>query len=975
MHEPGLYPDYVPRPAEEKQIQTELARVREDGESRAVLLYGPGGVGKTQMLRALGARGRDGVAVWLAPIDMDDSEYWLLSNLERRTVEQLDPDGGHFAEYLRYLSELPRLEHDDIAYETVVSHLARIKRVFVECYTSFVRATGTVVVIPLDTVEAIRGMDLLVTVTQWMKSLPNTLFLLSGRPPHGGEEALDAIAEQLSDPHQHIPVTSLRLGPFGMVESLAYLETSAIAGALTAEEKSKFAHLAQGHPLWLAITLDYLQDRGMPEEAAASLAEIAADLPLPGEPTPAGRLLHEAFKRRLVTPYRDSDFWHEATKRLAVIRKNVSLPIWLELMADRPMPAELASWQDAWFLLLDIPWIRPRANRHYVTLHDAFADELAQRIIPVHDSDQRWRRDLWERAVRIYGVRADEQARVYRERRASLNDRLRAKVEDDTSAAPDATFILEVEHLSQDKRELDQLRTAHLYYQVLLDPEPGCREFLQSVEQARRDNDVLFQSLVTMEMQRFLPGADRTPAVTEAVAEAVDSFHRWLIGTSPSVYVDIGIAIAAYLVTTESWQPAAVVLEGLPVRHSPPLSRYQVHILRGNVYMRLPGRVAEGLTEFELSLAETDFLPEEDRPKRRAEAEKELGFYYRNVGRWDRADAAYGRAHQLIWEKVRKRSPAEDQGEMASIRINWAYVKGLSGSRHEGHQLVESAIKIRQRFQQRSGEGIGWSVHGELHRFDGEFDQAWRCYRTAERLFHSLRSWHWLGQIYQQQAVCLHQAMRRGVEVEGVPHPAEQAKKRIGLALDICRDQAIRSYPSALNRAGRIYGSTDRDRGLRYLHEGITQARALSDGWFLFANMVEYAELSYEAWQLTGRDHYRAQTGVHADEIAQVSADYTFPSLAGRWRLVQGHVLVRQSLEAGDPDRLPDALLHYTEGFQRIAEGYQRSHGVTAIPDQFAKFRELFVRLPENVQEQWEESLRQSWGGSVELLARLEELY
>ena len=33
-----------------------------------------------------------------------------------------------------------------------------------------------------DTVEAMRGIYLLYTLTQWMKSLPGTLFILSGRP-------------------------------------------------------------------------------------------------------------------------------------------------------------------------------------------------------------------------------------------------------------------------------------------------------------------------------------------------------------------------------------------------------------------------------------------------------------------------------------------------------------------------------------------------------------------------------------------------------------------------------------------------------------------------------------------------------------------------------------------------------------------------------------------------------------------------
>ena len=65
------------------------------------------------------------------------------------------------------------------------------------------------VVIILDTVEAIRGIYLLVTLTQWMKPLTATLFILSGRPQTEKDKE-DWIAEELQDPHRPLPVTELR---------------------------------------------------------------------------------------------------------------------------------------------------------------------------------------------------------------------------------------------------------------------------------------------------------------------------------------------------------------------------------------------------------------------------------------------------------------------------------------------------------------------------------------------------------------------------------------------------------------------------------------------------------------------------------------------------------------------------------------------------------------------------------------------
>ena len=113
----------------------------------------------------------------------------------------------------------------------------------------------------------------------------------------------------------------------------------------------------------------------------ASLDEIKNDLPYQGDATVAGRERAESFKGHLMAPYQDGAFWHEAIKRLAVVRESVSQPIWQQLMADRRWPADVADPIRPGPELRAIEWIRPRANTRYVTLHDAVAEELAQRVI------------------------------------------------------------------------------------------------------------------------------------------------------------------------------------------------------------------------------------------------------------------------------------------------------------------------------------------------------------------------------------------------------------------------------------------------------------------------------------------------------------------------------------------------------------------------------------------------------------------
>jgi tetratricopeptide (TPR) repeat protein/energy-coupling factor transporter ATP-binding protein EcfA2 len=982
VNEDTLFPGYIHRD-EERLILQEAEQVKADGQSRAVLLYGPGGSGKTTLVREL-ARSHTSTeqTVWLNAIDVDNPEYWLLSNLEQYVARQLDQDRQFFGPYFRYLSR-PSAYAQPQPGAGVISRLGRVKRIFQECYSNFVKSTGKTVVVTLDTVETIRGMYLLLTLTQWMKALPATLFILSGRPQPDEDAASDPIRYELEDPHLGMPVSSVWLGRFSEDASLAYLSGSSVRRDITAEERTKLALLAQGQPLWLAFTVSYLNEIGMPEEANVPLAEIRAVLPFDGEPPPQGQLLHEAFKRRLVAPYRDVDFWHEAIKRLAVARESANQEIWQQLMADKRLPPEVDSWQEAWQRLLRTPWIRPRANSRYVTLHDAVAEELGKRIIPVHDQDVRWRQELWKRAAAIYAhaTRGPEQelAAEQAELDRQLRDLDQVPGRDDEarrSAAAEGDFVARAAALEVRKRDLDQLKAAGLIYQMLYDFEAGCEQYLDWLEEAKRDRDVPFADLLTLEMQRLLPGKFRYP-LGDVIGDVVADFHGWL-AARPRLHREIGLSTADYLIDRELPAAAKELLESLPDTDIEFAHSHRLSILLGNACMRIAGQARHGLAHFRRALAEASELRTPECYKYIAEAQNELGFFYRHQGMWRDADGAYREALSAIADSLAAGASDEVLDEMASIQTNWAYVKGLEGFYRAGANLVESAIAVRRRLGNLQGEATSQSVRGEVYRYERRFGLAWRAYERAEEIFQEQHNWPWLGIIYQEQAICLSQAAQDDVVLTGERDQLAQAKRLIILALDICHDFE-RGYPSALNRAGRIFGEEDHDRGLEYLRLGIDVAKELSDGWFWFANLIEYAELSYAAWLKTGNPAYRDGIGGCASGVRQAAADYRYPDLRGRWLVVQGNLQVRTWQADHEMRRLDEALDLYTRGFALIAEGYMGSSGAAAIPGQFEAFRGLLHELPSDIHLQWLQHLRQEWGAlpasSELLLARIAELY
>jgi tetratricopeptide (TPR) repeat protein len=973
-------PRYIPR-AEEGKIDEVLSQVRADGGSRAVLLHGHGGIGKTSIVRHMAEGSPDAATDWVRPIDSDDPEVWLLSNLERRIVRQIDPGGRHFGPYLEHLSRLDSYPPWGPSHEAVAAYLGRIKKVFVTCYLDYIEREHKTVVIVFDTVETIRGTTLLLTLTQWMKELRRgTLFVLSGRAVAeagaGEAEAEDPIAAELSTQYQGIPVTAIEVREFSLDGTRAFIDTSPVARGLRGDERDKLVLLSRGHPLWLAIMENYLAEQGVPEEASTSTLRFLEDnVPFDGRMTDDGQEKHDQFVRRLLSPYRDSDFWREAVKRLAIVRQPVARAVWERLMSDLELPSSVPDLDQAWTRLLDLPWMRPRGDRRYVTVHDALAEELSQRLFPLHDQDQRWRHRIWASARGIYDDLAAALERELSEETERLDAELRTTLEVPGHAGTlRAEMIDGTSTLSTRLHELDLYRAAGVYYHFLTDFADGCEQLLARYERAGKDNDTYFQNLIVLYLQRFLPGGTPVGAFNDVVRLKLEEFRAWL-AEQPERYITLALLVARHLIETSQADTALRLLDNLP-DPADHLQRHRINLLSGNACLRIPSRVREGREYFDNALAQAKELTTPDSAKLIAEAHKELGFYYRNTGQWWEADRSYSRARDALSTDDPVRKTDRDREEIASIQTNWAYVKGLNGSHLEASELAESAISIRRRLGDPATEGLSWSVRGEVYRYARRFEMAWSAYEEAERLLGRRHAGR-LGFVRQQQAICLYQALQDGIRL--TDDPRGDATALITMALGICQMYSIRAYPSALNRAGRIFAESDPDLAMEYLREGISEAKKLSDGWFWYANLIEFAELSYSQWEITRSEHYRQGILALSGEIEQVSNFFMFPDLSGRWRLIMGQLAVADYEQSGDEAKLAEALEHYKDGFASIAVRNVGSSGAAAIPAQFAGFKLIFSGLPDPVKADWLRELHVHWSrdgaGSTLLLARLEELY
>jgi len=542
---------YVARIAE-NSVLDQVDNVRFSRISRALLLYGAGGVGKTQLLRALARRqdGAEGVR-WVQPLDVDDSEYWVLENLQRQVAEALDPQHEFFGEFTDYLNRVTA-KSGKFGWDAVAGHYGRVREVFARCYQRFVADTGATVVIPLDTVEVVRDTYFVTHLSHWMRALPATLFVLSGRPANGHG---DAIRDKLSG--SGLGIVTETVGGFTDAEARRFLQVSGIGADLPEDVTSALVALSEAHPLWLELAVDYLREFDLPPELA--------------EPGPPDEGLRDRFRRRMVAPFRSTDFWSEAIKRLAVVRHSVSEEIWRALMADRDLPPGFhGDWDLAWDTLRTQPWVRPRANGQDVTLHDALAEELARRLIPLHDQDETWRTRLWRTAAAAFG----EAAATYPDVIAAMDALL---VDDAPEENP--TALKQLALLGTHKRRLDQLRAARLHYLLLSDIDLGTTEFAAQFETAVARNDLHFMQLAHHELDRFLPPRAATRPAFDAIGVVVDRCRGWL-SDRPLRVLTLGLDIARFLVQDAQPSPAITLLNSLPDSSDPVLA-YRLAQARG----------------------------------------------------------------------------------------------------------------------------------------------------------------------------------------------------------------------------------------------------------------------------------------------------------------------------------------------------------------------------------------------------------
>jgi tetratricopeptide (TPR) repeat protein len=912
--------------------------------SQVLLIEGPGGIGKSLLIqrtaRELSDKHPD--ICYVGPLDMDDTDYRVVANTGWKIAHTLGED--RFATYISTSRNYQRKELEKVDRQTVLMQMNASTEYFIEDYKHFAKEHR--VVIFIDTTEAVRGTYVWTYFTRVMAALPNTLFVLAGRPDlslqQEGEDAssMDSSLELF----RRMPligengVERIKLVGWSKKEARDYIKRTELGKSLPEPYVENLLYLSRCQPLHIDLAIERLQIGKIPlleqdvkkvvaltplyqAELSGRLQEQSeeqsSDVPFE-QLNEEGQELCKDFERYLLLHYAAPDILAEVIRRMAHMRRRLNHEMYEQIMAFEPAIQGFPAWDE----LLQRPWIRHRAGK-YVTLHDIVSELVRRHIWPIRDPSGIHRRRLSEQAVRIY----DRQIETYQADLDGLNKKFEATIIDQTNrqdnVLPELTDTL-IKILEVDRR-IWVLEAERLYYQLDADLTKGYESFRDKFNHADKESHMAVQEMLLNEIQGFL--------------------KQFPVGSAE--YYNIKRCEAQIAIDDGDPEKAEQILQELLDHYQTPEEQYELLKLKGNANMRTTNRIGEALDIFEKVLRLTS--EHNELKDQQGEALMEVGWARRQLGQLKEADSYYTRARAQI--------PLHNLNLIAQTENGLAYIKALVGKYAAAETFIQSALAFRRRQGKRESIGISLSVQGEVYRYQGKFSKAYEAYQEALTIFTETQNSAWLGQVQQQMAIALLQ--------EDPKKNLKEARRYIESALYLCREYNARAYPAALNRAGRIYWvSNELEQALQAFDDGIQVAKAIRDNWFLAATCIERAELVYQLWKDTNKREYQASIFRDRDTIEKMeqSGEYHFYELFGRWHLIQGHVAWREGILSRQTECWQRALAEYKKGFPLIAEGFLGSHGIRALPQEGEKLKSNMLEMPRSIALSWCEEFNQAWG-------------
>jgi len=686
------FPFFVDRQEELGVIQKAVSVV---GKPRAVLVDGPGGIGKTRLLQKVQEDYGSAPSLVVSEVlDLYEPELRIPARWDHRVAGQIKEGTGAFASFWVEYRDSLELESRGVSAETLARARDRVGEAFTEGFNRV--AAEKRIVLLLDTLEEAQNVGILWPhLLGLMGRLNNTVWIVAGRR-----------CEQVrSDVERRLGAQNVHWLPLQAFDQEAtdvyfdeYFKTPSIV-SLDPEMREKIRLLTGGRPILIALAIAWLENElPLPEIEARSVDEL--------------RTMNEETLRRLQVEVKQA-----LVKRLLAFANTVDRTVLNMAWVERRFDADILDYlmdiseSDVLEELASLPFVKIRPGKNYV-LHDEMRDMTVEYAWPSVDPDGTLRK-------RIDRMMVDYYVRKTGELDARINELRR--VQEGARKAGDTQAELQVfEKLSDGNRQRDVLEAERLFYTLRADLEQGIERFIETYDRATADYEISFRAVLWEELQRF-----------EARFGETRDFGIGIRGAKH--LLDVGSAAAAKKKGTEILERFARTGD----------ERVETLVHLGNCALRLGQPI--GARDFYLQA--WDICDGQGLQGWLAVVENGLGLAYRSSGDWDEAAKRYQESVRACEEFD---SPPH---HLASALNNYAYVLGLRGRYEEAIALCGQGLSLREDLGLWRSVGSSYSTLGELYRYQMRYERAFECYNQALRIFEEQDDREWLAIVYQEQAI------------------------------------------------------------------------------------------------------------------------------------------------------------------------------------------------------------------------------
>jgi tetratricopeptide (TPR) repeat protein len=769
--------------------QLEIAAIQErvsaDGV-HIVILSGPGGIGKSHLLRHLDLLYAGDPTVLVAPIiDFDEIDNWVTRLIGKRLATDLGSE--HFTSYFQAIRELDLMISSALFDAESIERQERVADdAFFAGYAELAAARR--IILRLDTFEKVRGFDVGRELSEQMgPRLTNTVVVVAGRE-------LDSLVAPLRSRYGEGQVACHTLAPFSAEEAGEFFGEVDLDGRLDPVLRRSIEFLSQGKPIRLGLAVEWLR-RGvpLPEMTELSVDELQA---LPSQELADVR---KRFEFELVTAVRAlGNLRQQAILYMAHFDRGCDRDM-LALLLERSNAETEAIIEE----LQGLFFVKPQPR-----LHDEIVALVNDYVWPYLDRHGSERARLTRKVLNEY----------YQPRIKKLDEELERSKLDAIAKKRVGLRLLETEQPAWEKWILE---TQQLHALLWLDLQEGFDDFSAKFEQAVRGNylarcELLLDEISSPEWERGLRARQ-------------------------DLTVNLQLKRARFLArsaTQERRKEAEDLCRGILRQRS--LSR-QNKLEARTTLGAVTADIAEKVQCYQKSIR---LAKESGRDTLVDDMFLYLGWALRQAGAWQQAATSYQRAR----EAAEAQQPV-DFWAAASAYNGLAYVYRLMGYAGRALESAHTALKLQERYGTERDLALCYRTLGQIWSDQRDTWKAKEHFERAAAIFERLDAGRDLAETLVSVAN-IHRQQHHPEQVTDCLDRAIAVFERLGdhRGLADAYDEygcELRKRARERSRTGAAGADSAFDQAGSYLRRAIWEAEQGTDWYRLTDALVDIALLEF----------------------------------------------------------------------------------------------------------------------------------